>query len=194
VEGGLARSRRQQLTKICNYLRRHQARMRYDEYLAAGYPIASGVIEGAWPSRGQGSDGAGGHALDDSRCSSLTEAALCGPQRGVGGVHALSHPAGDGPALSACRVGGASEMVSPHGSLMILARATGYAHRKTKAYTRQDRKIGKYSTKQFWLLKSKSTLSDEKERDTGGKILYSYAHGRPERINQRCNPPARCHR
>ena len=47
VEVGLARSRRQQLTKICNYLRRHQARMRYDEYLAAGYPIASGVIEGA---------------------------------------------------------------------------------------------------------------------------------------------------
>jgi hypothetical protein len=35
------------LTKICNYLRRHQARMHDDEYLAAGYPIASGVIEGA---------------------------------------------------------------------------------------------------------------------------------------------------
>ena len=47
VKVGLARSRRRQLTKICNYLRRHQARMRYDEYLAAGYPIASGVIEGA---------------------------------------------------------------------------------------------------------------------------------------------------
>ncbi len=47
VDVGLARSRRQQLTKICNYLRRHQARMHYDEYLAAGYPIASGVIEGA---------------------------------------------------------------------------------------------------------------------------------------------------
>lgn len=47
VEGGFTRRRRQQLTKICNYLRRHQARMHYDEYLAAGYPIASGVIEGA---------------------------------------------------------------------------------------------------------------------------------------------------
>jgi hypothetical protein len=47
VQVGLAKSRRQQLTKICNYLRRHQARMRYNEYLAAGYPIASGVIEGA---------------------------------------------------------------------------------------------------------------------------------------------------
>jgi DNA-binding transcriptional ArsR family regulator len=47
VEVGLSRSRRRQLTKICNYLRRHQVRMRYHEYLAAGYPIASGVIEGA---------------------------------------------------------------------------------------------------------------------------------------------------
>jgi hypothetical protein len=35
------------LTTICNYLRKNLARMRYDEYLAAGYPIASGVIEGA---------------------------------------------------------------------------------------------------------------------------------------------------
>ena len=47
VEVGLARRRRHQLTKICNYLRRHQSRMHYDAYLAAGYPIASGVIEGA---------------------------------------------------------------------------------------------------------------------------------------------------
>jgi hypothetical protein len=35
------------LTTICHYLRKNLARMRYDEYLAAGYPIASGVIEGA---------------------------------------------------------------------------------------------------------------------------------------------------
>jgi hypothetical protein len=47
VEVGLSRGRRHPLTKICNSLRRHQARMHYDEYLAAGYPIASGVIEGA---------------------------------------------------------------------------------------------------------------------------------------------------
>jgi hypothetical protein len=47
VEVGLSRSRRHPLTQICNYLRRHQARMRYHEYLAAGYVIASGVIEGA---------------------------------------------------------------------------------------------------------------------------------------------------
>jgi len=35
------------LRQICNYLEKNRDRMRYDEYLAAGYPIASGVIEGA---------------------------------------------------------------------------------------------------------------------------------------------------
>jgi len=38
---------RKQLQGICNYLAAHATRMRYDEYLSAGYPIASGVIEGA---------------------------------------------------------------------------------------------------------------------------------------------------
>jgi hypothetical protein len=32
---------------ICNFLEKNLPRMRYDEYLARGYPIASGVIEGA---------------------------------------------------------------------------------------------------------------------------------------------------
>ena len=35
------------VTTACNYLEKHSHRMRYDDYLAAGYPIASGVIEGA---------------------------------------------------------------------------------------------------------------------------------------------------
>jgi hypothetical protein len=35
------------LKRICGYFEKHQHRMRYDEYLAAGYPIATGVIEGA---------------------------------------------------------------------------------------------------------------------------------------------------
>ena len=34
------------IAKICNYFETHAHRMRYDEYLARGYPIASGVIEG----------------------------------------------------------------------------------------------------------------------------------------------------
>ena len=33
--------------QACGYLYKNRQRMRYDEYLAQGYPIASGVIEGA---------------------------------------------------------------------------------------------------------------------------------------------------
>jgi hypothetical protein len=36
-----------ELATICNYLEKNRERMRYDAYLAQGYPIASGVIEGA---------------------------------------------------------------------------------------------------------------------------------------------------
>ncbi|MDQ2694148.1 MAG: ISKra4 family transposase [Pseudomonadota bacterium] len=35
------------LSKIAAYFQRHRHRVHYDRYLAAGYPIASGVIEGA---------------------------------------------------------------------------------------------------------------------------------------------------
>jgi hypothetical protein len=35
------------VTTACNYFQNNAHRMRYDEYLQAGYPIASGVIEGA---------------------------------------------------------------------------------------------------------------------------------------------------
>ena len=35
------------VTTTCNYFETNAERMRYDEYLRAGYPIASGVIEGA---------------------------------------------------------------------------------------------------------------------------------------------------
>jgi len=44
---GLPAKKRKKLAQICNYLDHNRHRMRYDEYLAAGYPIASGVIEGA---------------------------------------------------------------------------------------------------------------------------------------------------
>jgi hypothetical protein len=36
-----------EVTTACNYFEKNAQRMRYDEYLRAGYPIASGVIEGA---------------------------------------------------------------------------------------------------------------------------------------------------
>ena len=40
-------TKRTKLGKICGYLEKNCHRMRYDHYLACGYPIASGVIEGA---------------------------------------------------------------------------------------------------------------------------------------------------
>ena len=50
VMGGqrqLPAAKRKTLRTVCNYLEKNAGRMRYDEYLAAGYPIASGAIGGA---------------------------------------------------------------------------------------------------------------------------------------------------
>jgi hypothetical protein len=44
---GLGAAHRRSLAVICNYFTKNRDRMRYDEYLRYGYPIASGVIEGA---------------------------------------------------------------------------------------------------------------------------------------------------
>lgn len=38
---------RKEVDTVCGYFENHADRMRYDEYLRAGYPIATGVIEGA---------------------------------------------------------------------------------------------------------------------------------------------------
>jgi hypothetical protein len=43
----LTGSKKKAIREICGYLQNNLARLRYDDYLAAGYPIASGVIEGA---------------------------------------------------------------------------------------------------------------------------------------------------
>ena len=40
-------NKRVRLQTICEYYQKNRHRMRYDHYLAMGYPIASGVIEGA---------------------------------------------------------------------------------------------------------------------------------------------------
>ena len=40
-------ARKARLEKLCEFLHGNLHRMRYDEYLRAGYPIATGVIEGA---------------------------------------------------------------------------------------------------------------------------------------------------
>jgi hypothetical protein len=47
TRNGLIGERRKQLDKSCTYFENNAARMQYDKYLARGYPIASGVIEGA---------------------------------------------------------------------------------------------------------------------------------------------------
>lgn len=44
---GMKGTKLKKLETIVSYLENNLERMRYDEYLAAGYPIASGVIEGA---------------------------------------------------------------------------------------------------------------------------------------------------
>jgi len=49
-QGTLAKlpgAKAQQLRKVCRYLKANEGRMKYGAYLAKGYPIASGVIEGA---------------------------------------------------------------------------------------------------------------------------------------------------
>ena len=43
----LTGSRRKTMREVIGYFAGNRSRMRYDEYLAAGYPIGSGVIEGA---------------------------------------------------------------------------------------------------------------------------------------------------
>lgn len=43
----LTAAARKEIATVCNYFERHQSRMNYDEYLLAGYPIATGVIESA---------------------------------------------------------------------------------------------------------------------------------------------------
>jgi hypothetical protein len=43
----LTGARRRTVDRVCDYLEANEGRMRYDAYLAAGLPIASGVLEGA---------------------------------------------------------------------------------------------------------------------------------------------------
>jgi hypothetical protein len=44
---GLRGAMKGRLMKACAYLKNNEGRMKYDEYLEAGYPVATGVIEGA---------------------------------------------------------------------------------------------------------------------------------------------------
>jgi hypothetical protein len=47
TEHDLRGAQQKEISMVCNYFENNAHRMRYDQYLEAGYPIASGVIEGA---------------------------------------------------------------------------------------------------------------------------------------------------
>jgi len=47
TQRGLTGDALEEVNTACNYFEKNAHRMRYDKYLEAGYPIASGVIEGA---------------------------------------------------------------------------------------------------------------------------------------------------
>src|SRR5262249_2081626 len=47
TQRGLKGAKRKIVRDAAAYLEGNRARMKYDEYLAAGYPIGSGVVEGA---------------------------------------------------------------------------------------------------------------------------------------------------
>ena len=78
---GLRGAKLATLRKICGYFRKNRHRMRYDDYLALGYPIASGVIEGACrhvvkdrlERTGMTWTVPGAQAMLDLRCIYLTE-------------------------------------------------------------------------------------------------------------------------
>jgi hypothetical protein len=44
---GVSGAKKKTIAKVCGYLEANLDRMHYDEYLRAGYPIASGAVEGA---------------------------------------------------------------------------------------------------------------------------------------------------
>lgn len=47
AQAGLKGTKKKELAKVIGYLHKRRKQLRYHEYLKAGYPIASGVIEGA---------------------------------------------------------------------------------------------------------------------------------------------------
>ncbi len=72
----LSGSRRKTLESVITYLENNREHMQYDEYLAAGYPIGSGVAEGpavTWSRTGWSRRGCVGRSRVRKRCS------ICGP-------------------------------------------------------------------------------------------------------------------
>lgn len=47
LSGGWKKTQRDKFLKVITYLKNHKEYMKYDQYLSAGYPIGSGVVESA---------------------------------------------------------------------------------------------------------------------------------------------------
>ncbi|MGV2338479.1 MAG UNVERIFIED_CONTAM: hypothetical protein LVR18_32115 [Planctomycetaceae bacterium] len=65
----LSKEKRADVDAACGYFTAHADRMKYDEYLAAGLPIATGVIEGRLSPSCQRPTRTNRHALVRQRCS-----------------------------------------------------------------------------------------------------------------------------
>ena len=92
TERKLSAAKKKSLSRICRYLSKNRHRMHYHDYLAKGYPIASGVIEGACRHlvKDRLETGAG-IALDDTGGPSHAECSQRPPERPVGSVSAIPH-------------------------------------------------------------------------------------------------------
>jgi hypothetical protein len=97
-------NRQKTLATVCNYLEKNVARMRYDEYLAKGYPIASGVIEGACR-----------HLVKDRMERAGMHWTMAGAQAMLD-VRSV-HINGDWEAYQAYRIEGETKRLYPHRSL-----------------------------------------------------------------------------
>ena len=67
----LSAAKKKPLDRICRYLSKNRQRMRYSEYLARGYPIASGVIEalaGTWSRTAWNGPACTGPSREPRRC------------------------------------------------------------------------------------------------------------------------------
>jgi hypothetical protein len=74
--------KRKTLLGVAGYLYRNRTRMRYDQFLAKGWPIASGPVEGCLQESDQRSHGAIGNALDRGHGRGHRQAESHLPERG----------------------------------------------------------------------------------------------------------------
>ncbi len=91
VRAKLRGKRAETLERICGYFETRSHRMAYHEYLAAGYPIASSVIEGACRHVVKDRMERSGMRWVLKGCARHAGLAKHSPERPVGGVHALPH-------------------------------------------------------------------------------------------------------